>query len=479
MAGIGVSGFAAADGLLEFGARVTVLDDRADSANSRQGHRCWRPSAPPYASGPGSTAELPADADLVITTGWPADRPAAGPGRRAVACRSGARSSWPGGSAGRPRSVPWLGITGTNGKTTTTQMLESILSRGRAAHGRGRQHRPADHGDRARPASRTTCSRSSCPATSCTGRTPWPCTRPRCSTSSPTTWSGTARYAAYRAAKATIYTRRRRPAASTTWPTRPPSGWSRRPRWSRAPGPSASPSARPGLSMLGVVDDLLVDRAFIEQRRDSALELAKISDVPGPAGARTTSRTPWPPPRWPGRSGCRPPRSAMGCARSPLGAHKIQTGRRAATGCAGSTTPRPPTRTRPTRRCGRSSPRSERAEDRLDRRRPGQGHHFDDLVSAHAGPAARRGAARRRPRGDRRSAGPTRAGCPGQIGSPPPTLEPWRRPSRRPSRWPDPAMPCCWPRVAPARTCTPTTPRAGTPSPRPSAELGEGGRPDR
>jgi len=35
----------------------------------------------------------------------------------------------------------------------------------------------------------------------------------------------------------------------------------------------------PGPSMLGVVEDLLVDRAFIEQRRDSALELAKIGDV--------------------------------------------------------------------------------------------------------------------------------------------------------------------------------------------------------
>jgi UDP-N-acetylmuramoylalanine--D-glutamate ligase len=31
--------------------------------------------------------------------------------------------------------------------------------------------------------------------------------------------------------------------------------------------------------MLGVVEDLIVDRAFIEQRRDSALELAKLSDV--------------------------------------------------------------------------------------------------------------------------------------------------------------------------------------------------------
>jgi UDP-N-acetylmuramoylalanine--D-glutamate ligase len=35
----------------------------------------------------------------------------------------------------------------------------------------------------------------------------------------------------------------------------------------------------PAVSMLGVVDDLLVDRAFIPQRRDSAIELAKVSDV--------------------------------------------------------------------------------------------------------------------------------------------------------------------------------------------------------
>ena len=37
VAGIGVSGFAAADGLIQFGARVTVLDDRADAANAEKG----------------------------------------------------------------------------------------------------------------------------------------------------------------------------------------------------------------------------------------------------------------------------------------------------------------------------------------------------------------------------------------------------------------------------------------------------------
>ena len=84
----------------------------------------------------------------------------------------------------------------------------------------------------------------------------------------------------------------------------------------------------PGLSMVGLVDDLLVDRAFIEQRRDSALELAKLSDVPDAPVShprRTTWRTPWPPPPWPAPSGCRPPRSATGCGAASLGAHKIQT----------------------------------------------------------------------------------------------------------------------------------------------------------
>ena len=37
VAGIGVSGFAAADGLLEFGAHVTVLDDVLDERRSDKG----------------------------------------------------------------------------------------------------------------------------------------------------------------------------------------------------------------------------------------------------------------------------------------------------------------------------------------------------------------------------------------------------------------------------------------------------------
>ena len=101
--------------------------------------------------------------------------------------------------------------------------------RGGAAHGR-RRATSAGRSPRSCWTGRaTTCSRSSCPATSCTGRTPWPCTRPRCSTSSRTTWSGTARTPPTPRPRPPSIAASR-PAASTTWPIRRPSGWWSRPR---------------------------------------------------------------------------------------------------------------------------------------------------------------------------------------------------------------------------------------------------------
>ena len=64
---------------------------------------------------------------------------------------------------------------------------------------------------------------------------------------------------------------------------------------------------------------------------------------------RTTSPTRWPRPRWPARTACRPPRSATVCATS-ASARTRSSRSPSATGSAGSTTPRPPTRTPPTRR---------------------------------------------------------------------------------------------------------------------------------
>ena len=109
VAGIGVSGFAAADGLLEFGARVTVLDDRADQVNSDKA-TLLQTLGGTVRLGPGSTAELPADADLVITTGWPATAPLLmQAASRGVPIWSEVELAW---RLSRPaKLVPWLGIT--------------------------------------------------------------------------------------------------------------------------------------------------------------------------------------------------------------------------------------------------------------------------------------------------------------------------------------------------------------------------------
>jgi UDP-N-acetylmuramoylalanine--D-glutamate ligase len=82
----------------------------------------------------------------------------------------------------------------------------------------------------------------------------------------------------------------------------------------------------PAPSMLGVVDDLLVDRAFVEQRRDSAMPVASVSDVHPPAPHN--SRTRWPRRRWPGAlasSRSRWPRDCVRCPRAIIAFRRSPT----------------------------------------------------------------------------------------------------------------------------------------------------------
>ena len=73
----------------------------------------------------GDLSELPADVDLVVTSpGWPPQQPlladAAGKGVPVV---GEVEIAW----TLRDPGIPWLAVTGTNGKTTTVGMLTSIL----------------------------------------------------------------------------------------------------------------------------------------------------------------------------------------------------------------------------------------------------------------------------------------------------------------------------------------------------------------
>ena len=275
VAGIGVSGFAAADGLIEFGARVTVLDDRADAANTEKATLLQTLGAE-VRLGPGSTAELPDDADLVITTGWPATAPL---------LRSAAVSEVPIWSEvelawrlSRPhRIVPWLGITGTNGKTTTTQMLESML--------RAAGLRTAAVGNIGRPIMETVLDPEPYDVLAVelsSHQLHWSHSLALHSAAvlnvqpDHLEWHGS--YAAYADAKATIYAGVQ---ASCVYNVADPATERMVEEAEVTEGARAIgfTLGTPGLSMVGVVDDLLVDRAFIEQRFDSALELASVADV--------------------------------------------------------------------------------------------------------------------------------------------------------------------------------------------------------
>ena len=277
VAGLGVSGFAAADGLMSLGANVTVLDESegyADKATLLE-HLDVK-----VVLGKGATAQLPAGTDLVVTSpGW---RPTSPLLRQAAAAGipvwGETELAW---RMMQPdRVIPWLAVTGTNGKTTTTQMLESMLiADGRKAAAVGNIGRPiveailddVDYDVFAVELSSFQLhwmNRINLHSAAVLNVHPdhleW--------------YEGGDGMDRYTRDKAKIYegitnacvynvdepiTEKMVEDAEVV-------------EGARAIGFTLG---TPGMSMLGIVDDLLVDRAFVEQRRDSALELAKVSDV--------------------------------------------------------------------------------------------------------------------------------------------------------------------------------------------------------
>ena len=128
MAGLGVSGFAAADALPTRGARHGV--DGATPEPIALGERAHILDIldVDVRLGAEHVDGLPAD-------GYRAGRHLAGVAPRPAPARGGGRGRHPGLGRGRagladaPRvgAAPWLTVTGTNGKTTTVNMLASIL----------------------------------------------------------------------------------------------------------------------------------------------------------------------------------------------------------------------------------------------------------------------------------------------------------------------------------------------------------------
>src|SRR5687768_495488 len=127
VAGFGVSGYAAADNLLFLGAQVTALDEaRSEEKAERAG--LLRTLGATVRLEPGATAVLPDDVDLVVTSpGWKPSAPLlAQAAERGVPVWGEVELAWRLRDPEHP--APWLAVTGTNGKTTTVQMLHAILT---------------------------------------------------------------------------------------------------------------------------------------------------------------------------------------------------------------------------------------------------------------------------------------------------------------------------------------------------------------
>ncbi|MFB7309263.1 UDP-N-acetylmuramoyl-L-alanine--D-glutamate ligase [Streptomyces sp. NPDC056192] len=126
VAGLGVSGIPAARVLNGLGAVVTVVNDGDDERSRAQAAEL---EAQGITVRLGDGATLPESTELIVTTpGWQPDKPLfAAAAEAGVPVWGDVELAWRlRGHDGR-EPAPWLAVTGTNGKTTTVRMLASIL----------------------------------------------------------------------------------------------------------------------------------------------------------------------------------------------------------------------------------------------------------------------------------------------------------------------------------------------------------------
>ncbi|MCA0437177.1 MAG: UDP-N-acetylmuramoyl-L-alanine--D-glutamate ligase [Austwickia sp.] len=286
--GLGVSGFAAADALLERGAHVVVVDAATEGAALTERAKILAMLDADVRLGPEHVRALPDDAavDLVVTSpGWRPDQPLL-----AAAAAAGlpiwgeVELAW----RLRPRAgaAPWLTITGTNGKTTTVQMLASILTaaglRAVAAGNVGMpimaavlDPTPYDVIAVELSSFQLHWQRSLAPlASACLNVAP-----------DHVDWHGS--LAAYTADKGRVY---QNTEVACVYNVQDPvtERLVRDAEVQEGCRAIGFTLGVPGLSMVGLVEDVLADRAFVEERRTSAAELGTLADL------RTGSQDPAP-----------------------------------------------------------------------------------------------------------------------------------------------------------------------------------------
>jgi UDP-N-acetylmuramoylalanine--D-glutamate ligase len=131
--GIGVSGFSAADTLIELGAKVVVVDAATSAKAKAQADTLKIVGAADVLLGEEAVQALPLIdgtlPELVVTSpGWRPDQALlAAAKRKHIAVWGDVELAWRLRERAGRKTADWLTITGTNGKTTTVGMAESML----------------------------------------------------------------------------------------------------------------------------------------------------------------------------------------------------------------------------------------------------------------------------------------------------------------------------------------------------------------
>ncbi|MEU6459084.1 UDP-N-acetylmuramoyl-L-alanine--D-glutamate ligase [Streptomyces sp. NPDC047065] len=280
VAGLGVSGVPAAKVLHGLGARVTVVND-GDDERARAQAADLEALGVTVRLGDGAT--LPEGTELIVTApGWKPDKPLFTAAHEAgVPVWGDVELAWRlRGRDGR-EAAPWLAVTGTNGKTTTVQMLASILKaaglRTAAVGNIGVSLLDAVTGDEEYDVLAVELS---------SYQLHWaPSLRAHSAVvlnlaPDHLDWHGSME--AYAADKGRIY-EGNRVACVYNVADKATEDLVREADVEEGCRAVGFTLGSPAPSQLGVVDGILVDRAFVEDRQKNAQELAEVSDVDPPA----------------------------------------------------------------------------------------------------------------------------------------------------------------------------------------------------
>lgn len=280
VAGLGVSGVPAAKVLHGLGAHVTVVND-GDDERARSQAAELEALGVTVRLGDGNT--LPEGTELIVTApGWKPDKPLFAAAERAgVPVWGDVELAW---RLRGPGAAPWLAVTGTNGKTTTVQMLASILKaaglRTAAVGNIGVSLLDAVTGEEEYDVLAVELS---------SYQLHWaPSLRAHSAAvlnlaPDHLDWHGSME--AYAADKGRVYEGNQVACVYNADATAKPSTEDLVREADVEEGCRAVgfTLGTPGPSQLGVVEGILVDRAFVENRQKNAQELAEVSDVTPPA----------------------------------------------------------------------------------------------------------------------------------------------------------------------------------------------------